>query len=128
MRLAVQAGEHGQCDRGKQILRRQREMGDAVVDRTEAGFDQVRIRECGTQREQHRDSTGVHVAARHRKNMPASPTPPPAMRKAIWPAGQRWIAPIAMPIACRHPVAMTNPRLYRSPLWPGGNSVPWAWP
>ena len=33
-----------------------------------------------------------------------------------------------MPTACRHPVAITNPMLYISPLWPAGNSVPCAWP
>ena len=38
--------------------------------------------------------------------MPARPTPPPARRSATLPAGQRWIAPIAIPIACRHPVAI----------------------
>ena len=33
------------------------------------------------------------------------------LHRPIRPAGQRCIAPIAMPIACRHPVATTKPML-----------------
>ena len=67
---------------------------------------QVRERACT----QPADGMRLHAIARQRKKMP-QPRPRRPRHAAILPPGQRWMLPIAMPTACKHPVAMTKPRL-----------------
>ena len=112
---AAQAGEQREGQRRQQILRREREVRDAVVERAEAGVDEVRVRD-GRQQERRSDARGLDRRSRSRERPPekddarrgdhgarrAQDPPPPR---------QRWSVPMPMPAAWSRPVATTKPML-----------------
>ena len=111
--------QEGEGKRGHEVVGGEDEVGEAIVDRAEAGAHQVRVRRRwpGQERERgaHRQDTnrpeGAHAMALHRKTTPVRAITAPAARSRVCPHGQRCTRPMAMPTPCRHPVATTKPML-----------------
>ena len=127
---SVESCEQRHRHHGQQIFEGQKKMRDAVVDRTESRGHEMRLCGPGPQQKHPADprqqDPPPHDRACQRKTNPATVTAAPTARRANRPQLHRWTKPMAIPVACRQPVAMTKPTLYVNPLSPAGSSVPCA--
>ena len=93
--FAAESGEKSECENRNDLLRRQEEVRDAVIEGTQTGAGKMGLCDCGKSQqvggEKKRSVNGLShdTKAIQRKRAPARATKPPEKRRAQRPQSQR---------------------------------------